>query len=200
MKKIYLLIFVLLLSFQGAQAYTDYYGRKHYHFAIGITNPLSALTKYGAQIEERNGNLSYVYSYTRYTGAYPGLQMSGELQFYLRTKKRHQYYLYFKGLAGDAGFDSRKLAIYGDHSNLLLGGYDENLKYIIGSGESYVGGGAGFGRRYNFGAFFVRWNFGAKACAIVGEDNKDIKNVYRLMFAAGPASILELNFHFGLQL
>lgn len=198
MNKLFVLCICLLLSCQLATAKVDQYGRRHYKIALGVTNPLSAYTKYGGQLEERNGNVSYLFSYTKYTGAYPGFQMGAEMHFYFRTRYRHQYYMYLKGVLGDAGFDTRKLSIYGDQSNILIGNYDENLKFV--SGNAYGGGGMGFGRRYNFNVLFIRWNLGVKACAIMSDAPEAEKNLYRLMFATGPASIIEFNVHMGLQL
>ena len=198
MRKLYILCLIILCSFQVANARVDQYGRRHYKIALGVTNPLSAYTKYGGQFEERNRNVSYVFSYTKYTGAYPGYQMGAEMQFYMRTRSKHQYYMYLKGVLGDAGFDSRKLSIYGDQSGILIGNYDKDLKYL--SGNAYGGGGLGFGRRYNYGVLFIRWNLGVKGCAIISDASKEEKNIYRLMFATGPASIIEFNVHMGLQL
>lgn len=175
----------------------DFYGRKHYRIAIGVTNPLSAYTKYGGFFEERNGDVSTVLSYTKYTGAYPGKQFGFGIEKYLRTRKRDQYYIYFKGVFGDAGFDTRKLSLFGDQSNILIGTFDENLKYKSGNG--YVGGGFGFGKRYNFNSLFIKWNFGVKACGLIGEIPDTERNLYRLMFATGPASIIEFNVKAGIQ-
>ena len=201
MRNICITLIALFSSIQLATAKgnkIDYYGRRHYHFAIGLTNPLSAYTKYGAQVENRLRNYSYLVSYTKYMGAYPGHQYSWESQFYLRTRKRDQYYLYFRGIAGDAGLDTRKLSLWGDKSNILIGDYDKDLKFQ--SGLPYLGGALGFGKRYNFNVLFVRWNFGVRACAIVGDYPDTERNMFRLMFLTGPTSILEFNVHVGLQL
>lgn len=198
MKKIYLAVIVLLFCCEAANAYVDIYGRRHYRFAINVTNPISAFSKYGVGLEQRNGNFSYLFYYTKYISAYPGFQIGNEYQKYFRTKTKHQYYMYLRLFAGDVGFDSRKLAFYGEKTNILLGEYDKDLKYM--SGNTYAGGALGFGRRYNYGVLFVRWNLGVKASVIVDEMPVEEKRMYRLMFATGPASILEFNVHVGLQL
>ncbi len=202
MKNLCITLLVVLSSFQLATAKSkkiDYYGRRHYNIALGVTNPLNAIVnKYGAQLENRYGNLSYSVGYTKYIGAYPGTQYTFEWQFYLRTRKRDQFYMYVRGIAGDAGLDTRKLSTWGDNSNILIGNFDKDLKFK--SGNEYVGGGFGFGKRYNFNVLFVRWNFGFRACALVGDLPDYEKNMYRLMFLTGPTSIVEFTVNAGLQL
>ena len=176
----------------------DFYGRRHYRIAVGVTNPLSAYSKYGGFFEQRNGNTSTIFSYTKYTGAYPGKQFGITFEKYLRTKKRDQYYIYFKGIFGDAGFDTRKLSMFGDQSNILIGTFDESLKFK--AGNDYGGGGFGFGKRINLNTLFIKWNLGVKACGLIGEYPDEERHLYRLMYATGPASIIEFNVKVGIQL
>lgn len=205
MRKILILLLVVSVCMPGLVSAKDYkgkridmYNRRHYRVALNATNPLSAFQKYGGQLEIRHGNVSDVFSYTKYIGAYPGTQYSFEIQKYLRTHSRDQYYIYFRGLFGDAGFDSRKLSIYGDNSKILIGTFDEGLNFK--SGNAYGGGAFGFGRRYNYNVLFIRWNFGFRACGLLPAPEDKEKHMYRLMYVTGPASIIEFNLHVGLQI
>jgi hypothetical protein len=97
--------------------------------------------------------------------------------------------VYLKGVAGDASFDSKKLAMapIGDVSKIFIG---PNV---------YIGGGAGFGKRYHFRALFLAWNFGIKYCALQPMPVEE-KNMYRLLYVTGPGSMIEFNIKGGLQL
>ena len=191
MPKFILVTLISLLAFQSVRAYEeeDLKKRKIYHIAVNGTNPFSAFCKYGGGLEQRFGNVAIIQSYTKYTGAYPGKRYGFEVDKYIKTKKRHEYFIYWKYVFGEASFESKKLSIYGEKTDINLGP------------ELYVGGATGVGRRYNFDVLFVRWNLGLKYCPLVTKyDYQPYQDMYRLFYATGPGSIIELNFTFGIQL
>ena len=189
MKKIipFLLVIISFAHCFKADAY-DYYGRKKYHLAVQVTNPLSLGSKGGGFLEYRNHQVSEVVGYTKYWDAYAGTQYSYQIMKFFRSRRKpHEYFLYFKGVMGDALYSSKKLAMFGDASDILIGPV------------TYFGGGLGVGRRYNYNTFFFSWNLGAKYCTIVDDLSADDKRLFRLFYAAGPGSMLEFNLRFGIQ-
>ena len=195
MKKTILMLILALFAQNMAHAYIDQYGKRHYHVALVLTSPLGLISKGGAAIENRYGQTSYLVNYTKYWGVYAGTQYGYELQHFLRPSYRsknflkpHEYFIYLKGMLGDASYDSKKLAVIGDNSNIYIG---PNL---------YGGVGAGFGRRYNFKFFFMSWKVGLKYSALIDNVDDLDKHLYRLFFVTGPGSIVDANFHFGIQL
>jgi hypothetical protein len=194
LKKLLLILFVLLAVNAHARKY--YYGIRPYTLAATVVNPLSATFKYGGGLEYRFRNVSYLVSYVKYKGgAYPGLQTGLDLRIYLRkvwlnysTGNWRQNFIYLRGVAGSAGFDGPKLKMFGYDANIV---HDEVF---------YGGGGAGVGRRWTFKKFlFISASAGVKYVALTDLDKED-KNLYRLFYATGPGSILELKFQFGLQI
>lgn len=123
-------------------------------------------------------------------GAYPGFQMGYEMEFYLRNYKRHQSYVYVRGVTGEAGYDGSKINMFG---------YATDIKV---DNQTYVGAGAGYGRRWNFKAFFVTFSAGFKYCALTFDEfltDKD-KNMYTLFHYTGPGAYADVHFQFGVQL
>lgn len=207
MRKVLLFLSLFVCCSPGANAKyykgrkVDMYNRRHYFMSLGAVNPLSAFQKYGGQLEFRNGNVSEVLSYTKYISAYPGTQYAFEIQKYLPTHGRDQYYIYLRGIYGDVLFDSRKLSVYGDNSKVLVANYDANMNPT--PAVNIIGGAFGFGRRYNFNSLFIRWNAGIRVCSLgefTGDYDHRVKHMFRLMYVTGPASIVEFNVHIGLQL
>ena len=95
MPKITLLMFLLLVCCHSAKAWEDPNKKKKYRIALHITNPASAMTKYGGAFEERNGKVAYVFSYIKYVSAYAGKQFGYEIDKYFRSKNTKEYYMYF---------------------------------------------------------------------------------------------------------
>jgi hypothetical protein len=189
-----LLFAALLLISCNTYGYNYYYPIRLYHVALNVSNPLSATFKYGGGFEHRYRNFAYMASYYKYIGAYPGAQMNLDMRVYLRPRWintrshfSHQNFIYWKGTFGTAGFDGPKLSALGYDSKVVL---DEN---------GYAGFGAGLGRRYQKGVFFVTATLGLKYCAL-GDLEQEDKNLYRLFYTTGPGSIFEVHFLFGLQL
>lgn len=99
---------------------------------------------------------------------------------------------------GSAAFNGDKLAVYGYPKNVYWP-QDVEVSRLHEFGEVYLGGAAGYGRRYNHGPLFFAVRTGLRGTAIMDLE-KDIKSLYRLFYVTGPGSIVELNFQFGLQL
>lgn len=185
-KNFLLSILLLFISAPQVRGFDYYEPRKKYHFGVTVSNPLGLITKGGGGLEVRTGQVAYMFSYTKYWGAYAGRALTYETIRYIRTRKRDEYYLYAKIGMGIGTFDSKKLKVYGDVSDIVI------------PNVAYSGAGAGFGKRYNRGIFFIRWNFGFKYYPIDFLPDKE-KKMFRLFYATGPGSILEYNVRMGIQ-
>ncbi len=168
-------------------------GEKEYTIAGYVTNPLSAVVKYGGGLEYRKRNLSYTFGYFKYTGAYFGAQYDAGMNFFLRNKWIHrnndwiyQDFFYYRTIFGEAGYDGQKFAFLGQKEDRFA------------EKQAYGGLALGFGRRYHKGVFFVNIRGGVRAIYL-GID-REIKSLYRLFYVTGPGSIVEVNFQFGIQL
>ncbi len=199
MRYTYTIILLLLLA-QGASAQ---FGRfpyrtratdnpRKYNIAWTFSNPLSASTKYGGGVEHRWGNFSYMASsYIYKGGAYPGAMLDLDMRVYMRkrwqvgrSKWTYQEFVYWREFAGLAGFDSDKLWMAGHPKGIYREGY------------FYYGGSAGWGRRYSRGPFFATMKVGLRGTKFEEMPQED-KFLYKLFYATGPGSILELNFQWG---
>lgn len=160
-----------------------------YRMSLQVTNPLSASSKYGGTLAYRFTQNSFMIGYTKYVGAYPGKQFKLEYQKYFRSnvmKNNHEWYAYAKFVSGDAGYESEKLAIIGEQTV---------VKY---SPINYFGGGAGVGRRYNFGKFNFNLNLGLKYTPLSTDDiPTDQRDAYDMFYATGPGSVIDANVRFG---
>ena len=195
MRKIIPILLLAIFVHQSAHAWVDQYGKRHYRIALNLTNPVGLISKGGAALEQRSGRNSQLVSYTKYWGVYAGTQYGYELQHFLipgyRSRfygKPREFFLYVKGFVGDASYDSKKLAVIGDNSKIFIGP------------NAYAGVVGGFGKRYNYNHFFISWKLGLKYSLLIDNPPTEDKNLYRLFFATGPGSIVDLNFHFGIQL
>lgn len=196
MIKVYILIFLLFFSIPGFAQFPSFertYYVKPYKLALTITNPASAMLKYGGGVEYRRGNRSYMLSYLKYTGAYYGKEYDAEYRLYFRKYMMHvknkwiyQDFVYFRNIVGDMGYDGEKFAVLGQ----------KEKKYA--DLQFYAGFAPGYGRRYHKGPLFFLCRAGIRAIAIPVDDK--IKSLYRLFYFTGPGSIVEVNFQFGLQL
>ena len=167
---------------------------RRYTAALTLTNPLGVLNKYGGGIENRYGNIAYMFSYYKYIAAYPGTTMDLDIRVYLRKRWLYtrsnwsfQNFLYARGIFGDAGFDGPKLTILG---------YTNTTELL---GQTYMGGAIGVGRRYSKSIFFATVRAGLRVVVLPDLLQED-KDTYRLFYVTGPGSILELNFQFGIQI
>jgi hypothetical protein len=187
LKKLSFIALFIIVYHGTAYSKVDFYGRKHYHIALHVNTPTGLMTKYGGGLEYRYGGSSILYSYDKYMGAYPGFQTGMEWQIYLRTHKKHQSYIYIKGVLGDAGYDGSKITLFGYGTDIKIADY------------AYVGGGVGYGRRWNFNIFFITFSTGLKYCALDPSMTPDERNMYTLFYYTGPGSYIDAHFQFGIQ-
>lgn len=196
MKRFILLPLFILVFFTG-NAQIDQWSRAYnwrsYSTALTLTNPASALSKYGVGIEYRRGNFGYITTYSKYIGYYQGKNYDAGMRFYMRRKwehRKHKWgyedFVYTKLTFGDALLVPNKYSFIGVSDPL------ENLYY------EYIGAGGGYGRRYHRGIFFVTVKAGMKA-TYAGLAEED-KIYFRLFYLAGPGSVVEASANFGIQL
>ncbi len=201
MNKIYIPFLLVLLLFSGADAAAQFskwersYSYPYYSRAITISNPLSSASKSGGGVEYRMGNIAYMVSYYAYRGAYPGLMTDIDLRLYLRKVMKHvtrkwyyQNFLYTRSFVGIAGFDSDKLGFMG---------YREGVYWYE---KLYTGQALGYGRRYTSSIFFITVKAGLRATTFsLDPIEPEARQYYRLFYATGPGSIIELNIQTGIQ-
>ncbi len=189
MSKFTLVFIISLLSFSGLQAKRKWepIKGKPYHFSVQITNPLSAMSKAGGVLEYRQNLSSINIALTDYIGAYQGLQYRAEYQKYIKTMYRNEYFWYIRALGGSALYVSQQLQTFGDKSNVKVGPVD------------YYGAGFGVGRRWNFKHFMISLNAGLKFTMLPNDMSDENKDLFRVFYATGPGSVLDLNFRFGYQ-
>lgn len=200
MKKIYLFLLLLLSSVISFGQFSNWYRTSSYpvyRTAVTFSNPFS-LNKSGGGVEHRLGNVSYMGSSYLYRGAYPGLMLDLELKKYARRHYKHktakwtyQNFGYVRPIIiGIAAFDGDKLGIVG---------YPEGIYWYE---KGYLGGSAGWGRRYSRGMFFCTMKAGVRFISFAAAADPiepEAAHLYKLFYATGPGSVFELNFHFGIQ-
>ncbi len=186
MYKFFIVTVVFLFSFTCVKAWDPIKG-KPYNFSVQMTNPLSVLSKVGLVLEFRGGQESLNLGLTNNMYAYKGVQYKMEYQHYIRTIYRNEYFWYIKGIGGNAEYIADKLGTFGDKSKRNAGPAD------------YYGGGAGFGRRFNFNHWFISMNGGLKYVFLPENFRDENKELFRVFYATGPGSIIDLNFRFGYQ-
>jgi len=182
-------IALLILVCNAAYAY-DGYGKKRqpYSIAFHFSNPLGILSKYGGGLEYRFHGTSVLYDYYKYNAVFPGIQQTVQLQFFLRSRTRHELFLYVKGVAGDASYDGSQLGFLNYNTTIIL------------PDQSYFGGGGGIGKRFNFNHLFLVLSGGFKVCVPTSSDfDTDQKNLYKLFYETGPGAVLDLHLQFGFQ-
>ncbi|MBC7552603.1 MAG: hypothetical protein H7257_01355 [Taibaiella sp.] len=157
------------------------------HVSVQITNPLSAASKIGGVLEIRLIQSSFNFGFTNYSGVYQGKQYKFEYQKYIKTQYRNEYFWYLKAFGGDAMYVSSKLEMIGDKSDVKVGPLN------------YFGGGAGFGRRFNLNHFCILVNCGLKYAVLPENLSDENREYFRLFYATGPGSILDLNLRLGYQ-
>ena len=154
-------------------------------FAIHISSPLGFIYKFGVTAEYRPYyDHGFLLSYTHYFDYYPGYQGAFEYRLYRNGRSSvHENIIYFKAGNGFADFN---------HAPSFVSSSDKNQ-----APGSYYFGGAGVGRHFNFGNFFLEVCAGLKY-TYVARPPRDYDE--RLFYSIGPGSIPDVHFNFGLQL
>ena len=172
----------------------DFYGKRRYHIAAHVTNPLGAGSKGGGGLEFRNKDYSYYAQYTKFWGGYPGTQYMVEYDKFIPSRSNQEFFIFLKGYSGDATFDNKKLSLFGQTDEIIVGP------------RTYGGGGFGFGRRTHKKVLYYDWRVGVKYTALTPIDSgndvldKAMNAMFRLFYFTGPGSILDVHFTCGLQL
>ena len=160
------------------------------HFAIYFTSPLGVLSKGGLKFEYRlNLQHALLLSYTQYWGFFPGYQSALEYRLYFPSRKStSENFIYAKGGMGFADYQSKTEY---KQVNLICDQRKEDK-----APGTYVLAGGGIGRHINIDWFFMEFNAGLKFAQVTGATH-----VYneRLFYTTGPGSIVDFNFHFGIQ-
>jgi hypothetical protein len=176
-------LFSTTLLAQRPRYEPSYYMEKG--FLIHFTSPLSLFSKAGVMVEYKVGvQRSIMFGYTNYWGYFPGYQGYAVFRQYLNTWRhsRHENFLYVKGGVGHADY--------------------KPADWLVESGQTfkapgdYFFGGAGFGRHFNFGHFFMESVVGLKYTGV--PDAIDDYNE-RIFYVTGPGAIVEASFNFGVQ-
>ncbi len=181
--------------YRQKRSHYDYYGKRLYRISLHLSNPLGLGSKMGGGLEIRSRRTSYVATYTNYVGGYTGKQYAFEYDFFIPSTSKKETFVYLKGVIGDATFDNKKLSLFGQTDEIMVGP------------RTYSGGGIGFGKRYHKKVFFFDWRLGLKYCVLddpaAGSDDvisKASKDMFRLFYVTGPGAFIDCHFGFGLQL
>lgn len=161
--------------------------KDRYHVAIMITNPVGAYTKIGGEAEIRIRQTSFLIGGTNYMGIYAGKQYRFEVNKYIKTTKKNETFWYVKVCGGDATYDGSKLSLLNDNTGVTIGP------------QTYIGGGAGLGRRINGKHWFAMFNMGAKYVVMPQDFPDESWERFRLFYATGPGAIFDLNMRVGYQ-
>lgn len=204
MKILLPLLLTLLLVSSSSFAQMDRWQRVYFKpttISVTVANPLDAMFKVGGGLEYRRGNRSYTASYYQYFGAYYGKMYDFEWRRYLRRQWEHivnkwnyQDFFHIRSLYGKIGYDGTKFYPLND------------IEKRYSDPVDYVGLAAGYGRRYNKGAFFLTVRGGLRAPLLIGTEDANTGNVttrynkslYRTFLVSGPGSILEFNLQIGI--
>jgi len=151
--------------------------------ALHIYNPTNLFQKAGAKVEYRSDQMGFLVGAIQYYGSipsYPGTQLGLEVRHYalsdLNMKK--EKFIYARVLAG-----------HQEHMNAKGDGFLSVSEVPEGN---YYGAGAGIGRHFNYGHFFIDINAGLKYVYL------DVKQEVAF-YITGPASYLDLHFNVGFQ-
>ena len=186
-KQLSVSIVILVSMLWGTAARAQYLDPR---FAIYLSSPLSLLSKGGVKAEYRldlQNSLSL--GYTQYWGFFPGYQGALEYRMYFTQRKSNaENFIYAKAGLGFADYmakaDYKQVAIFGDGRN------DDAAP------GTYVLGGGGVGRHFNFDWFFIDVSAGLKFTEAVNPPT--VYNEH-LFYLTGPGSYVDLNLHFGVQ-
>ena len=188
-KKLLIILFILASVLSGSLARAQYLDP---HFAVYLSNPLGVLSKAGVKFEYRlNLQNALLLGYDQYWGFFPGYQAAFEYRMYFTDRSRtssSENFIYGKAGMGFADYtennDHPQLSILGDGRN----NYDAPGTYVFGGG--------GVGRHFNFGRFFMDINAGLKFAEVTSPPA--VYNEH-LFYLTGPGSLVDINFHFGVQ-
>ncbi len=161
------------------------YGQKPPAFAIHIASPIALVYKFGVKVEWRPYyDHAFLLSFNQYYKYYPGYQGAFEYRMYFHAHNSvHENIIYFKAGNGFADFKEAPSFAPTPESYSAPG--------------TYYFGGAGIGRHFNFGNFFLDLCAGLKYSYVV---NPPKLYDERLFYSIGPGSIPDVHFTFGLQL
>ena len=186
-KKVLFSLFVLLSVLAGTVSRAQYLDP---HFGIYFTSPLGLLSKGGVKLEYRvNQTNALLLGYTQYWGFFPGYQGNFEYRMYFPARKsKSENFIYAKGGMGFADYTAQT-------NYKQVNDFGDEKKYDLAPG-TYVLAGGGIGRHINIDWFFIELNAGLKFAQVIGAPH-----VYneRLFYLTGPGSIVDFNFHFGVQ-
>lgn len=168
---------------------------QHTVFAIHFTSPLGLLSKAGVKAEYRfNPQNSLLAGINGYYGFYPGYQAALEYRHYFhkKPKEKAENFIYGKLGVGRSEFSNDgPFGLWGPYYSTQYNSY-----YGYSETKDLLLAGAGVGRHFNFGAFFMEINGGLKATLM---DPIGIDDNYRMFYITGPGAILDLHFNFGFQ-
>lgn len=164
----------------GAKAAAQYLPPR---ISIHVSNPLSLMSKAGVKLQYRlNENHSVVAGYRTYYGFFPGYQSSVEYHHYYRTWERSEAFFYGKFLYGNSVYSPKPYYTGWDATYIDPGAYGAL--------------GAGLGKRYNFGPFFIEANVGLKYTQILEKKSGINTNLF---YTLGPGSLVDCGLQLGLQ-
>ncbi len=151
--------------------------------SIHLSNPLSLLSKAGVGLEYRlNMTHSVLFGYQSYWGFFPGAQGSVEYHRYYRSFDRSEAFVYARVGIGSATYAPKP----------YYSGWDAPYNDPGG----YLFAGAGAGKRYNFGPFFMEGRVGLKYAGLLEKITNINENLF---YTLGPGSLVDCSFHFGIQ-
>ncbi len=125
---------------------------------------------------------SVLAAYRKYWGFFPGYQGSIEYHRYFRSWERSEAFIYGKAGMGRADYTPKS--------------YYKDWQTVYNIPGGYLFAGAGLGKRYNFGAFFIEGNAGLKFVQPV----EKVENYNRsLFYTLGPGSFIDCGLTLGFQ-
>lgn len=185
-KKLLISLFVILSCSAARAQYLDP------HYAIYLSSPLGLLSKGGVKVEYRlNLQNALLLSYDQYWGIFPGYQGDFEYRMYFTDRSKmssSENFIYAKAGLGYSGYTANnnvsQISMLSDGQN----NYDAPGTYVFGGG--------GVGRHFNFDWFFIDINAGLKFSQVT---NPPAVFNEHLFYLSGPGSFVDLNLHFGVQ-
>lgn len=154
--------------------------------AIHLSNPLSYASKFGVKLQYRlNIRHSVLVGYRSYYNFFPGYQGSIEYHGYYRSWERSEAFFYGKFGVGNSSYSPKS----------YYTGWD--AKYAAPAGYGFLG--AGLGKRWNFGHFFIEGNVGLKYTELLEPAEPENPINRNLFYTTGPGSLVDCGVTFGLQ-
>ena len=179
--RLLLCVLILMSVFSSKEAHAQYIADR---MAIHFSNPLGLVTKGGFKLEYRFGQQnSALLNYNRYWGFFPGYNGGIEYHRYYQTWGNFENFIYGKVGLGFAEYRPQP----------YYSGWE--TEYV--QPGKYFYGGAGVGRRYHWGPFFIELNLGLKAVQLIDKPKGDYNQ--NLFYSIGPGSLIDFNLHFGFQ-